>query len=60
MKGKKVTGSRQQGFTESQLHLTNVMTSYNETTACVNNRKALGVVLIDQGLWCGLSHSLHL
>lgn len=47
MKGEKVTGSSQRGFTEGQLRLTNLMTSCNETTACVDNRRALGIVLID-------------
>ena len=47
MKDKKVTGSSQQGFTKGQLCLTNPITFYNETTACVDNRRALDVVLID-------------
>ncbi|KAK4808972.1 hypothetical protein QYF61_015206 [Mycteria americana] len=47
MKDKKVTGSSQQGFTKGQLHLTHLITFYNETAACVDNRRALDVVLID-------------
>jgi len=42
-----VTGSSQQGFTKGWLCLTNLITLYNETTACVDNRRALVVVLID-------------
>ncbi|GAB0199650.1 mitochondrial enolase superfamily member 1 [Grus japonensis] len=47
MKDKKITRSSQQGFSKGHLHLTNLITFYNETTACVDNRRALDVVLID-------------
>lgn len=45
-----MTGSSQQGFTKGQLCLTNLITFYNEKTACVDNRRALDVVLIDCGI----------
>lgn len=42
-----MTVSSQQGFTKGQLCLTNLITFYKKTTACVDNRRALDVVLID-------------
>ncbi|PKU37126.1 rna-directed dna polymerase from mobile element jockey- hypothetical protein [Limosa lapponica baueri] len=47
IKDKKVTGNSQQGFTKGQVCLTNLVAFYNETTACVDSRRALDVVLIN-------------